>query len=225
MKKSPTMSSAVKVVVVGLILGCSPVMGPVSALAQEDAPKVRLWDTGKIYLEKNPRLAVFKDRGNWKQMPYGTTGHRKHADSDLIIEGDTFYLFLFGNKQDGPDLLPKRGKGVGKPCELYKVHQNSTGIRNFGYGTRSGRVNILKNTAKEIVVEHTGLGHIASQSIVTTYRAVAGRPWLEVKPVVLANQQGMYSKSRICAYVRQNGDDLVMDSMRAPYREDLKLPA
>jgi len=182
---------------------------------------VRLWDTAKAYTRKNPMEDAFKDKADWKLVPYGAADPKPKGD--LILENEYFYLFLFTNKDDSVSLMAKIGTDGYKPNEIYKVHD--TGLRNFGHGTMWTR--IVKNTAGEIVVTHAGEGrrHGKPEPIVTTYRVLAGKPWLEVRPVERVNQQGMHGKSRICAFVRREGEDTILDSKAEPYVKDYNLPA
>jgi len=53
--------------------------------------------------------------------------------------------------------------------------------------------------------------------ISTTYRVLAGKPWLEVRPVKRANQQGMHGKSRLCAFVNRSSNELILDGKRATW--------
>jgi len=186
---------------------------------------VRLWDTGKTYTEKYPCPQAFKDRANWVQVPYGTTDYKPRGD--LMLEGETFYLFLFTNKDDSVELMTKIGTDGFTPNELYKVHQDEKGARNFGQGTMEGKVRILKNSAEEIVLEHAGEGtrHGKPEPIVTTYRILASKPWLEVRPVERVNQQGMHGKARICAFVKKEAEDFILDSKREPFAGEVNVPA
>jgi len=186
-----------------------------------DKPIVRLWDTGKVYARKNPMHAAWKDRGNWLQVPHGTTDYR--ARGDLMIENEYLCLFLFTNKDDSVDLMAKLSTGGYKPNEIYKVHD--TGARNFGHGTMW--VQILENTPDQVTVMHAGEGrrHSKPEPVVTTYRVRAGKPWLEVRPVQRVNQQGMHGKSRICAFVRREGEDFILDAKRRPFKKEEILAA
>jgi len=200
-------------------------VGSAPATPQERASKTRVWDTGKTYTQKYPCPQAFKDRANWVHVPYGTTAYQPRGD--LMLEGETFYLFLFTNKDDSVELMTKLGTDNFTPNELYKVHQDERGLRNFGMGTMKGKVRILKNTAEEIVVEHAGEGrrHGKPEPIVTTYRVLAGKPWLEVRPVERVNQQGMHGKARLCAFVKKEGDDFILDSKREPFSGEVNVPA
>jgi len=184
-------------------------------------PGVRLWDTGKVYAQKNPMSAAWKDRANWVQVPYGTTDYR--ARGDLMVENDYLCLFLFTNKDDSVDLMAKLSTGGYKPNEIYKVHD--TGARNFGHGTMW--VQILKNTPDEVTVMHAGEGrrHGKPEPVITTYRVHAAKPWLEVRPVQRVNQQGMHGKSRICAFVKDKGEDFILDAKRRPFKKEEILAA
>jgi hypothetical protein len=198
-----------------------PTRGPL--LAGQREPTVRLWDTGKTYTQKLPMADAWKDKANWAPVPYGMTDYQ--ARGDLMLEGETFYLFLFTNKDDSVDLMAKMGDKNFKLNEIYKVHQDEKGLRNFGMGTMAGGVKILKNTAGEIVVEHAGEGKRDGKPILTIYRALAGKPWLEVRPVEHVNQQGMHGKSRICAFAKREGEDFILDSKREPFAGEVNLPA
>lgn len=181
---------------------------------------VRLWDTGKLYTQKNPMVDAWADKANWAPVLW-TTDYQPRGD--LMLEGETFYLFLFTNKDDSVDLMAKIEDTGYKPNEIYKVHQGERGSRNFGHGTLA--VRILRNTAEEIIVEHAGEGQKDKQPVVTVYRVLAGKPWLEVRPVERVNQQGMHGKSRICAFVKKDGDDFILDSKREPFTVERNIPA
>ena len=180
-----------------------------------DDPTVRLWDTGRVYTQKNPMSAAWKDRAHWTQVPHGTTDYR--ARGDLMVENEYLCLFLFTNKDDSVDLMAKLSAGGYKPNEIYKVHD--TGARNFGHGTLWTL--ILKNAPDEVTVMHAGEGrrHGKPEPVITTYRVRAGKPWLEVRPVQRVNQQGMHGKSRICAFVRREGEDFILDAKRRPFKK------
>jgi hypothetical protein len=195
------------------------------------AVEVKIWDTGKAYTEEGPMGNAMKDKANWAQVPYDEIDLKPRGD--LMLEGDSFYLFLFTNKDDSVDLMAKMGKEIYKPNEIYKVHQDERGRRNFGHGTMW--IKILKNTPDEIIVKHAGEGQKDGQPVVTTYRILAGKPWLEVRPVVRVNQQGMHGKSRMCAFVKpvsrlsrgegKEGEDFILDSKREPFTEEVNFPA
>ncbi len=193
----------------------------VFGIAGRSPADVKLWDTGKAYTEKNPMGDALKDRANWVQIPYGKTDYEPRGD--LMIESDFFYLFLFTNKDDAVDLMAKLASGGVKQNEIYKVYQDERGRRHFGHGTMW--VQILKLTPGEIVVKHAGEEQKNKQPVVTIYRALAGKPWLEVQPVERVNQQGMHGKSRMCAFVKKEGDDFILDSKREPFTEEVNLPA
>ncbi len=180
---------------------------------------VWLWDTGKLYTQKNPMRDAWQDRDNWMPVPYETTDYQSRGD--LMLEGESFYLFLFTNKDDSVDLMAKMGQAGYKANEIYKVHD--TGRRNFGHGTMW--TEILKHTSEEIVVKHAGQGQKDGEPVATVYRVLAGKPWLEVRPVERVNQQGMHGKSRICAFVKKEGEDFILDSKREPFTVERNIPA
>jgi len=198
------------------VLGSAPTALPEASAGQ---PLVRLWDTAKFYTQKNPMHDVWADQANWVLLPYGAMDYQPRGD--LMLEGESFYLFLFTNKDDSVDLMAKMGQTGYKANEIYKVHD--TGRRNFGHGTIWTK--IIKHTSEEIVVKHAGQGQKDGKPVVTIYRVLAGKPWLEVRPVERVNQQGMHGKSRICAFVKEQGDDFILDSKREPFTLERNIPA
>jgi len=179
---------------------------------------LRLWDTRRKYLMKNPFPYALQDRHKWRWVPYNVTDYE--FEGDAMIENDHFYLFLFSNRDDSITIHAKMGDRITSGNELYKVHD--TGTRNFGMGTRYTK--IIKNTAEEIVVEHAGVGmrHGYPQDVTTIYR-VTREPWLEVRPVKNVNQQGMHAKSRLAAFMfKEPGRDILIDSKRSKLAEYVK---
>lgn len=205
-----------KALTVGGALAMTGLLAITASIAQDEGPSVCIWDTGKAYTKKRPLAQALDDKEDWTLVPYGTTDYTPRGD--LMLESDDFYVFLFTNKGDSISLVAKYQTGGWNDNEIYKVHD--TGLRNFGHGTMA--VKILKNSPEEVMVEHAGEGkrHGTPQPIVTTYRILAGKPWLEVKPVERVNQQGMHGKSRVCAFVKREGEDFILDAKRETYRGD-----
>jgi len=183
--------------------------------------EVKLWDTGKEYNEKNPMWHALDDKADWVQAPYDRTDYEPQGD--LIIENEFFYLFLFTNKEDSISLMTKVGDGGIRANEIYKVYQDKNGKRNFGMGTIWSRV--LKITPEEITIIHAGIGAKNKTPVVTIYHIRAGKPWLEIQPIAGVNQQGMHGKSRMCAFVKKEGEDFILDSKREPFNGEVNLPA
>ncbi|MDY7009574.1 MAG: carbohydrate binding domain-containing protein [Planctomycetota bacterium] len=178
---------------------------------------VRIWDTNKKYEKKRPSGSALKDRPKWSPVPYGKTDYQ--ARGDIMLENEYFYLFCFTNKGDSISFLPKKPGGKGEiydDNEIYKVFQNKAGRRDFGMGTISAP-KILKYTEKEIVIEHAGKAGRSDEPVTTSYRVQGGKCWLEVGPVNYVNQQGMHGKSRICAFVRKDHDEFILDGKRATW--------
>lgn len=180
---------------------------------------VRIWDTNKKYMRKSPSGRALKDRPRWSPVPYGKTDYKPRGD--LMLENEYFYLFCFSNKGDSISFMPKdmldpKRLGIVDANEIYKVHD--TGVRNFGMGTMRDP-KILKYTEKEIIIEHDGLGMRTGKPlpIRTTYRIQGEKCWLEVESVKRVNQQGMHGKSRICAFVRKDNDEFILDGKRATW--------
>ncbi len=180
---------------------------------------VRIWDTNKKYMRKMPSGRALKDRPKWSPVPYGKTDYKPRGD--LMLENEYFFLFCFSNKGDSINFMPKdvldpKRLGIVDSNEIYKVFQNERGLRDFGHGTLTDP-KILKYTSKEIVIEHSGEGRKSRKPVTTTYRVQGGKCWLEVKAIENVNQQGMHGKSRICAFVRKNHDEFILDGKRTTW--------
>jgi hypothetical protein len=142
---------------------------------------------------------------------------------DPMIQNKYGQLFLFTNKEDSVDLAARLEGGGYASNEIYKV--NDIGIRCFGMGTVYTR--ILKNTPNEMSVEHAGLTTRTGtpRNVVTDYTMLANRPWLRVDPKEFVNQQGMHGKTRICAFVKNDGGEFIFDSKREPWTGERNIPA
>ncbi|MCK4626916.1 MAG: hypothetical protein KAV00_16510, partial [Phycisphaerae bacterium] len=180
---------------------------------------VRIWDTNKKYMRKMPSGRAMKDRPKWSPVPYGKTDYKPRGD--IMLENEYFFLFCFSNKGDSINFMPKdildpKRLGVVDSNEIYKVFQNERGLRDFGHGTLTDP-KILKYTEKEIIIEHAGEGRKSTKPVTTTYRVQGEKCWLEVKAVENVNQQGMHGKSRICAFVRKDHDEFILDGKRATW--------
>ncbi len=173
---------------------------------------VIIWDTNQHYTGNQfPMGEAFANKASWTQVPYGTTNYTFNGDA--MIENEYFYLFLFSSTLDAVGVYAKYdggNYGVQQGAELYKVYD--TGERDFGMGTLYTK--IQQNTPEEIIVEHAGIGANSGQPVVTTYH-IPKKPWIEVRPVSRANQQGMHMKSRLANFLFQNiNDDIILDGLK-----------
>ncbi|MDY7009573.1 MAG: hypothetical protein SVV80_02325 [Planctomycetota bacterium] len=181
---------------------------------------VRIWDTNNRYEKKRPAGRCMRDKPKWSPVPYGKTDYKPVGD--LVFENEQFFLFCFTNKEDAVSLIAKLAGTEGVvDNEIYKVHQNEGGRRDFGHGT-IGDPKILKYTEKEILIEHSGKAGRSENPVTTTYRILGDKCWLEVKPVNYVNQQGLHGKNRICAFLNSESDEYILDGKRAtwPGREN-----
>ncbi len=222
------------VVVVVLVLAavwvCSPdgrLWGQQRGYGRLPTGSVRIWDTNRKYTRKNPMGEVLRNKPEWTLVPYSVSRHGGKVDyvprGDLMLENDYLYLFLFTNKEDAVNLMAKMEGAHVATNEIYKVHD--TGRRNFGHGTMW--VKILKYTRTEAVVLHAGEGRRTGVPlpVVTTYRILGGKPWLEARPVERVNQQGMHGKSRICAFINSSSDELILDGKRKTWTGERNIQA
>lgn len=197
----------------------SPIPGVLLLAGSAAVAEVALWDTNHRYTEKfyGMRDTAWQDRADWTQVPYGTTDHE--FEGDPILDGENFWLFLHSSRHDAV-FLYARADAEGTPSrhnELYRVFDTPNGLRNYGGGSQSCK--IIRNTADEIEVEsesitYTRGGH--ETTVVTRYRILAGKPWLEIVPVSQADEQGMHGESRfvLAPEANEDGSDFVDDSLR-----------
>jgi hypothetical protein len=192
---------------------------------------VRLWDAWRRFDMKHYDFRAWEWRNSWKQVPYGTINYT--FEGDAILEGMSFWLSLHSSPYDSVFLYAKVEPG-GTPSrhnELYKVwdtppavkdveyrwSENASGLRCYGSGASYAK--ILKNEPDEIIVESGSIPYERAGlkvEVVTTYRVVGGKPWLEIAPVSKASEQDMHGESRIVIspQVLRDGGDFVVDSLK-----------
>jgi len=197
--------------------------------ASPSKAQIRLWDANHRYTQKfySMRETAWKDRVDWTEVPYGTTQHEFNGNP--ILEGSNFWLFLHSSRHDAVFLYAK-ADADGRPSrhnELYRVFDTPTGLRNYGGGSQLCR--ILKNTPQEIVVYSEAITYErggVKTTVATIYRILAGKPWLEVRPVKQADEQGMHGESRfvLAPEAEEDGSDFVDDSLRRPGNYVCRVP-
>ncbi len=197
------------------------VVGTLLAAGTAVAADVKLWDANHQYTEKfySMRETAWKNRADCTQVPYGSTAYE--FTGDPILEGENFWLFLHSSRHDAVFLYAKADE-EGTPSrhnELYRVYDTPNGFRNYGGGSQSCK--IITNTADEIEVAsesitYTRGGH--ETTVATRYRICAGKPWLEIRPVSQADEQGMHGESRfvLAPEAGEEEADFVDDSLRRP---------
>ncbi|MFQ6097313.1 MAG: hypothetical protein ACE5O2_06245 [Armatimonadota bacterium] len=191
------------------------------AVAAPAVAQVRLWDANQRYSDKfyGMRDTAWKGRADWTQVPYGTTQYLFRGDP--ILEGANFWLFLHSSRHDAVFLYAK-ADDEGTPSrhnELYRVFDTPSGLRNYGGGSQGCK--IITNTRDEIEVESESITYTRGgyeTTVVTRYRILAGKPWLEIVPVSQADEQGMHGESRfvLAPEGEEDGGDFVDDSLRRP---------
>lgn len=208
----------VQVIFAGVVLAAGGFWTSANA-ADAKSPTVKIFDAGKHYQGMWTAWSnSFKNKAAWKQVPYNQTDYQFKGDE--VLENKFFYISFNANSQD--DLhVKKDGKTMWRNI-LYKTWYNMKEYRiedvpgavakRYGvrYGGGTANVKILKNTPQEAVVEHTG----KSFAITTTYRILPDKPWVEVKPVKLATEQGIHGKVRMGLAPIEGGNDFVVDSLR-----------
>lgn len=179
--------------------------------------RVILWDSGEKHTDKHYDFRPYKNRAAWKHVPCGTTDYAFVGSP--VIENDFFYIYFHASSHDSIFLYAKRN---GEPSiwvnELYKVYAPAF-ARRRNYGGGAAYTKILKNSPSEVVVESGSIpfereGEIIS--VVTTYRVVSDRPWVQVRPVRTATEQGIHGKVRMGLAPVEGGNDFVVDSLRDP---------
>jgi hypothetical protein len=188
---------------------------------------VRIWDTGRKFSMKHYDFRAWNYRDEWRQVPYGVTDYR--FEGDCVVEGENFWLSLHSSRYDAVFLYAKTDK-EGTPSrhnELYRVFDTPTGLRNYGGGSQFCR--ILVNSPKEAVVYSEAITNERRgfrTTVTTLYRVLGGKPWLEVRPVWQADEQGMHGETRIIVAPEadDDGSDFVDDSMKRPDNYVSKVP-
>ena len=222
--------------VVGVWLSAAPIWGAGATHPHNLAPHgyrslkegtVRIWDANKKYTMKHYDMRAWKDRTRWSQVPHGLTEHKFRGD--CILEGPNFWVSLHSSRHDAVFLYAKTDdQGTpGRHNELYRVFDTPTGLRNYGGGSQLCR--ILKNTPQEAIVYSEAIAYQRggfATTVATTYRVRAGKPWLEVRPVKQADEQGMHGESRfvLAPEANEDGSDFVDDSLKRPANYVCRVP-
>ncbi len=146
-----------------------------------------------------------------------------------MIENDFFHLYFHSSPHDCIFLY---GKIAGEPRiwvnELYRVYidpkdyreafpGDASRARRRNYGHGSDTVRIIGNTSEEVVVESGSIPREREGQtvlVVTTYRILRDKPWVEVRPVRMATEQGIHGKVRMGLAPNEEGNDFVVDSLR-----------
>jgi len=180
---------------------------------------VRIWDANKNYTMKHYDMRAWKDRANWSQVPHGVTDYQFRGD--CILEGENFWVSLHSSRYDSVFLYAKTDDQAtpGRHNELYRVFDTPTGLRNYGSGSQLCR--ILKNTPQEAIVYSEAITYQRGgfkTTVTTTYRILGGKPWLEIRPVKQADEQGMHGESRfvLAPEGNEDGSDFADDSLKRP---------
>jgi len=180
---------------------------------------VRTWDANKKYSMKHYDMRAWKDRANWSPVPHGVTDHQFRGD--CILEGPNFWVSLHSSRHDSVFLYAKTDDQAtpGRHNELYRVLDAPGGRRNYGSGSQLCR--ILKNTQEELVVYSEAITYVrrgVKTTVTTTYRILGGRPWVEIRPVKQADEQGMHGESRfvLAPEADDDGSDFADDCLKRP---------
>ncbi len=170
---------------------------------------VRIWDTRKHY---GPGLRMglveWEDRQVWKQAPHGKTD--VDLAFDTVLEGVNFYVDFPGDKgkHSCPKLYAKK-KPDGTPSRRDKLYQVGKG----SYGGKLNYIRILKNDPAEAVLELS-----VGPEKISRWRALAGKPWVEITPVKNLDNLGMHGESRfvVCPEAAGAGQDYAYDAFKHP---------
>jgi len=190
------------------------------------AADVKVWDLKKKYDYKHYGFTdQWADRDQWEQVPYGDTTTYNFI-GDCAIEGENYWMSLHSSPYDAVFLYAKINE-AGAPSrhnEMYRSYDTPRGYRAYSGGSQ--RNVILKNQPGEVMVYSEGLPCTKPDgvwSVVSTYRAVAGKKWIELRPVIQCSEQGMHGESRIhiSPGMGTNGADYVADSMK--YAPDIRV--
>ena len=194
------------------------VMGFLGMVDTGKCAAVKIWDLNKKYDYKHYGFTdQWNDRANWTQVPYGTIDYI--FNGDCAVEGENFWLSLHSSPYDAVFLYAKVNE-EGEPSrhnELYRSWDTPNGLRNYGGGSQL--VEILKNKPSEVMVYSEAITYERGGYVTTvtnSYRALAGKPCLEIRPISQASEQGMHGESRIhiSPEMGSGGVDYVVDSLK-----------
>jgi len=179
---------------------------------------VKVWDLNKKYDTKSYGFdAQWNTRTSWSQVPYGTTTAHTFT-GDCAIEGENFWMSFHSSGADSVFLYAKVD-AAGKPSrhnEMYRSWDTPGGLRDYGGGSQLNVV--LLNQPGEVMVYSEAITRERDGvvTVTSTYRALAGKKWLEIRPVSQCSEQGMHGESRIhiSPGAGTNGADFVADSMK-----------
>jgi hypothetical protein len=187
---------------------------------------VRLWDLGKAYGKGlSMGFVGWKDRAQWRPIPYGTVPEK--VENDVALEGPAFFFNITWRSDSyisGPVLYRKPDPT--DPDEprhnlLYRGWYANGGI--WEGGGNLDYIRVMKNTPEEVVVRSRGRKggrDPASTGVEADYGVKAGKPWFEITPVNQCTWIGMHGESRfaICPEAEADGSDYVYDAL--PIRGD-----
>lgn len=178
---------------------------------------VRIWDANEKYTMKHYDMRAWKDRANWSQVPYGVTDYK--FTGDCILEGENFWISLHSSSHDAVFLYAKTDSEAtpGRHNEMYRVFGTPNGLRNYGGGSQYCR--ILKNIRGEAMVYSEAITYNRGgyeTTVTSIYRILGGKPWLEIRPVKQADEQGMHGESRfvLAPEASEDGGDFLDDSLK-----------
>ncbi len=184
---------------------------------------VRLWDLRKAYGRKlSMGFVGWKDRAQWRQIPYGKTPET--VEHDVALEGATFFFNITWRSDSyisGP-VLYRKPKPSDPKCPrhnlLYRGWFTPGGL--WAGGGNLGYIKVLKNTPEEVVVQSAGRksnkDKRASAQVVANYGVKAGKPWLEITPVSQCSTVGMHGESRFAILPEgmKDGTDYAYDALK-----------
>jgi hypothetical protein len=220
--------------VCGAMIGVFPAAGaiaPAAAAGEGYSPfehgTVRIWDANKTYTMKHYDFRAWEDRANWSQVPHGTTNYA--FKGDCVLEGEDFWISLHSSSYDAVFLYAKMD-AEGTPSrhnEIYRAWDTPDGWCNYGGGSQLNT--ILKNESGELLVESEAITYTRKAwetTVITRYRIVGGRRWVEIIPVQQASQQGMHGETRIIVAPEAgpDGSDWVDDSTKHANAYTTRLP-
>jgi len=206
------------------------VTGTLALLTPAFGADVKIWDTGKTYTYNFYSFDAWQDRNTtpWTQVPYGVTTTYKFT-GECVIEGENYWMWLHASAYNAVFLYAKIDE-QGTPSrhnEMYRSYDTPSGYRAYSSGAQ--RNVVLKNQPGEVMVYSEGLPCTKPDgvwSVTSTYRALAGKQWLELRPVSQCSQQGMHGESRIhiSPATGTGGADYVLDSMKTSINTTLYFP-
>lgn len=181
-----------------------------------------IWDTmvqedTQYYNFQSTKAWANKLAGNWRQIPYGTTGHYTSFTGNVVVENGNFWIFLPTTDNRLQPLLSGNINGIpGVTAGIYDFNE-IPGDSVYHWDFVSTEYDFIKNQSDEIIFTRDGKNsrYDASGKNVERWRIKANMGWFEKTPQTTGTYYlGLHSSpNRFAASTppNENNNDMVID--------------